>query len=152
METIFGQFLGGRRALGLLLLRLAAGAAFTVHGWGKVSSPGGMFHWMPPAAGIPGFFQFLAALSEFGGGMALIVGLLTPLACFGIACTMLVALFKVHFPRHDPFIAHAGPSFELALEYLAVALCILLAGPGAFSLDALIFGRRRAAIYASPRL
>jgi len=43
-------------------------------------------------ASVPGFLQGLAALSEFGGGLALIAGLLTPLAAFGIACTMVVAV------------------------------------------------------------
>lgn len=110
------------------------------HGWGKIQKP---FSWMPPDAPIPGFLQFLAALSEFGGGLALIIGLLTPIAAFGIACTMAFATFGVHMSAGHPFVATSGgPSYELAAIYLAAALLIILTGPGRYSLDALLFGKK----------
>jgi putative oxidoreductase len=143
MKSLFGNFLSGRWAVGLLLLRAVTGAAFALHGWMKITGPVGMFHW-GDGMGIPKVFQFLAVAAEFGGGLGLIVGLLTPIASFGIICTMLVALFKVHLPAGHPFVSMGGPSYELAAVYLANALAILLLGPGAFSLDALIFGRRLA--------
>ena len=59
-------------SIALLLLRVVMGLAFMYHGWGKIQSP---FSWMPPEAPIPGIFQFLAAISEFGGGLALILGM-----------------------------------------------------------------------------
>ena len=95
------------------------------------------------AAGPPAFLQGLSVLAEFGGGIALILGLLTPLASFGLTCNMLVALFMVHLQMGHPFVASGkgGPSFEPALDYLAAAVCILIAGPGCISLDALLFGR-----------
>src|SRR6218665_1102626 len=77
-----------RLATALLLLRLMAGIALMSHGFGKIQAP---FSWMGPDAPIPGFLLFLAALSEFGGGLALVLGLLVPLASFGIICTMAVA-------------------------------------------------------------
>ncbi|PWB78822.1 MAG: DoxX family protein, partial [Holophagae bacterium] len=73
--------------LALLLVRVVAGFAFMLHGWGKIQNA---FGWMGPDAFAPGIFQALAALSEFGGGLAWILGLLTPLASLGIACTMAV--------------------------------------------------------------
>lgn len=122
---------------GLLILRFVAGLAFMLHGYGKIQDP---FNWMGPEAGIPGFLQALAALSEFGGGLAWILGLLTPLASFGLACTMGVALHMHAFVRHDPFVSQGkGGSFEPAAGYLAVALLLLLAGPGRYSLDRMIF-------------
>jgi putative oxidoreductase len=81
--------------------------------------------------------------SEFGGGLALILGLLTPLAMFGLACTMLVAIFTVHVPAGDPFVARGGGrSYELAALYLGVAVMMVLTGPGTYSLDAKLFGRK----------
>jgi putative oxidoreductase len=92
-------------SVGLLLLRLAMGAAFIFHGWPKIQHP---FGWMGPDASVPGVLQFLAALSEFGGGMALILGLLTRLAALGIGATMTVAITTVHLPHGDPFVAATG--------------------------------------------
>ncbi len=124
---------------GLLILRIVAGLAFMYHGWGKIQTP---FNWMPAEAGIPGIFQALAAVAEFGGGLAWILGLLTPLFSFGLACTMTVATWMHAVIRHDPFVASKPDemSFEPASVYLCVALLLLLAGPGCFSLDRLIFG------------
>ena len=96
---------------------------------------------------VPGILQALAALSEFGGGLALILGLLTPLAAVGIACTMVVAVAMVHLPHGHSFVGSRGePSFELAAGYLATVFLLLLIGPGALSLDALLFGQRRRSI------
>lgn len=124
-----------RTSYGLLVLRLIAGLAFIFHGWGKIQSP---FSWMPPEAGVPSFLQFLAALSEFGGGICWILGLLTPLASLGILCTMAVAAYMHAIVRGDPFVGPGG-SYELATVYIAVALLLILAGPGRFSLDKKIF-------------
>ncbi len=128
-------------SMALLLLRLVVGLAFVFHGWGKIQNP---FGWMPPDAPIPGFFQFLAALSEFGGGIAWILGLLTPLASLGIGITMAVATSMHMFVMKDPFVnLTGGHSYEIALVYLVIAILILTLGPGKFSLDAKIFGQRR---------
>ena len=128
-------------SIALLLLRLIVGTAFVLHGWGKIQNPLG---WMGPEATIPGFFQFLAAISEFGGGIALIVGLLTPLASLGIGSTMTVAVYLHMIVRHDPFVSKGGgASYEPALVYLGIVLLILALGPGTFSLDAKLFGERR---------
>ncbi len=124
----------------LLLLRSVAGLAFMFHGWRKIQNP---FSWMGPDGFAPGIFQALAAISEFGGGLAWILGLLIPLASLGIACTMAVA-FVVHaFMRGDPFVAMGGgPSYELAALFFCIALLLMAVGPGRFSLDRKIFGRR----------
>jgi len=116
------------------------------HGWYKIQSPSGAFGWMGPEAPVPSVLQGLAVLTEFGGGLAVILGLLTPLASLGIACTMIVALAMVHIPHGDPFVGQPGkPSFELAACYLANVILFLLIGPGILSLDGLLFGGRTAA-------
>jgi putative oxidoreductase len=129
----------GKGAVAILLLRLVAGLAFIQHGWPKIQQA---FTWMGPEAAVPGFLQALAALSEFGGGMALVLGVLTRLAALGIACTMLVAIFMVHVPKGDPFVGRGG-SYELAAVYLAIMLVLLLRGAGQLSLDALLCRKRR---------
>ena len=135
---------------GLLLLRLVVGLAFMFHGYGKIQSP---FGWMGPDAKVPGFFQMLAAVSEFGGGLAWMLGLLTPLASFGLACTMAVAAWTHAVVLGDPFVAQGpgGGSYELASVYLAIAILLLLAGPGRFSMDRLLFGEKTSAATASGR-
>ena len=60
------------------------------HGWGKIQHA---TSWMGPTSPIPGWAQACAAVGEFGGGLGLILGLLTPLAAFGIASTMVGAFF-----------------------------------------------------------
>lgn len=119
-----------RVSTGLFLLRLVTGIAFILHGAPKIASP---FAWMPTEAGIPGFLQALAALAEFGGGIALVIGLLVPLASIGLVLTMAVAVF-FHAAKGDGFVQ----GYELALVYLVISLLLFLAGPGKFSLDHVI--------------
>ena len=140
---LYGPFIGGRAAAGLFALRLAAGAALMFHGWAKIHNPTG---WMGPASTVPGFMQALAAVAEFGGGLALVLGLLTTIAAFGIVCDMVGALALVHVPHGDPFVGMGGPSMELAILYLGMGLLFMLAGPGSWSLDALFFDHGRVAV------
>jgi putative oxidoreductase len=138
-DLVYGDFVGGRGGVGLLALRIVAGLGFMFHGWGKIQDPMG---WMGPDSGIPGFFQALAAISEFGGGLAWILGALMPLASFGLLCTMAVAVHYHAVIKGDPFVGFEG-SYEPALIYLCIALLFLLQGPGQYSVDALILGRKR---------
>lgn len=123
----------------LLLLRLVAGLAFIYHGWGKIQAP---FSWMGPDASVPGIFQFLAALSEFGGGIAWMIGLVTPLASLGLFFTMAVATHMHAIVKGDPFVSQGGGSYELALLYLVIAIVLIVLGPGKFSADHFAFGPR----------
>lgn len=140
MSKLFPPFLSGTRAVGLLFLRLTMGTAMVLHSLTKITKP---FAWMDrpgqPPSPVPDILQALAALSEFGGGMALILGLLTPIAAFGIMCTMFVAAFS-HIQRGDPFVGREG-SWESAGLYFVLSLMVILTGPGILSLDALLFGR-----------
>jgi len=126
--------------IAFLTARFVAGLGLMLHGGSKIQNP---FAWMGENAFAPGIFQALAALSEFGGGAALMLGLLTPLASLGIGATMCVAIYSHAVMRGDPFVAKGGaPSFELAAVYLVLSLVFLALGPGKLSLDRAIFGLR----------
>lgn len=129
-----------RVSVGLLILRLVAGLAFIFHGYGKITNP---FGWMPAESGVPGILQALAAVSEFGGGIAWMLGILTPLASFGLACTMAVAVWMHAVVLRDPFVPQGpGSSYELVSIYLCIAVLLLLSGPGRISLDRAVFGKK----------
>lgn len=121
---------------GVLLLRVFVGLAFVGHGTQKLF---GWFGGYGPQ-GTGGFFAskgfrngvamaVLAGLSEAGGGALLALGLVTPLACLGIAIVMLNAIGSVTFKRGFML------GSELELTYLVVAVALAATGPGRFSLD-----------------
>jgi putative oxidoreductase len=132
---------GLRPALGLLVLRVFVGAAFVAHGWPKIKDPLG---WMGPDPPFPSVLVLLAAIAEFVGGIALILGAATPVAALLLAATMFVAVFVIHLPAGDPFLLpKEGPRrfYELAAVYLAANVTLLLVGPGRFSVDAALAGK-----------
>lgn len=130
---------GLRVDVAFLLVRLVVGIAFMKHGIGKIQNPMG---WAGPESQIPGIFLALAAIAEFFGGMALILGLLTRLASFGIACTMFVAVYMHSIVRGDPFISKGAGSYELASVFMIIAIMFILAGPGGMALDKRVFGSK----------
>lgn len=125
------------RDYAILLLRVWLGSMMVVHGWGKVFGGVGKLTERVASMGfpLPEFFAWSAALSEFGGGILLILGLFTRPAAFLVFCTMFVAGFIRHLD--DPF----GKK-ELALTYLVMAVVVLIAGPGKAALDRVLFGHR----------
>ena len=122
-----------RTSIGLLLMRLVFGLGMAIHGFPKIQNPTA---WA--GEGFPAFLQLLAAVSEFGGGIAWILGALIPLASFGIFCTMAVAVHMHAIIKGDPFVGKDG-SYEIALFYLIFAVVMILTGPGKFSVDQYLF-------------
>ena len=126
-------------AFGLLILRLVVGLTVAGHGaqklFGVWGGPG-MNGWtqvvqrlrMRPARPL----AWIAALSEFGGGLLLALGLLSPLGSLAIIGAMLVAIATVHLSKGF-WVSKGGFEFNLTLIGAAAALAIT--GPGAFSLD-----------------
>jgi putative oxidoreductase len=120
---------------GLLILRLVLGIIFFAHGAQKVL---GWFGGSGLAvtvqfmgrSGIPAPLAYLAAFTEFLGGTAVLIGLLARLASLGLAVNMLVAIFKVHLPNG----LFAPKGFEFPLALLAIALALVLMGPGRIAL------------------
>ncbi len=125
--------------ISLLALRAILAAVFIAHGgqkifgwWGGPGLQGFVEHLQQ--TGIPIFLAYLAAFTEFFGGIALLIGLLTRLASLGLLIVMAVAVFTVHF-KNGFFAQNRG--YEYPLTLLVIAFSLLLTGPGCFSLDAL---------------
>lgn len=126
--------------IGLTILRVVLGVIFIMHGGQKLFVYGfdgvaGSFAKM--GLPLPGLVGPAISLIEFFGGIALVLGLLTRLAAFGVGATMIGAILTVHLAAG--FFAPAGYEFNLSL--LAAAATLVLTGAGPFSVDA-ILGRR----------
>lgn len=77
---------------------------------------------------------WFVAVTEFGGGLALALGLLTRLAAFGLLAIMGVAVWKVHW-QNGLFLPGG---FEYNLMIGAACLALILMGGGAVALDRLV--------------
>ncbi|SDL62842.1 DoxX family protein [Tessaracoccus oleiagri] len=127
--------------VGLAVLRIALGLIFAAHGWQKfnewtIAGTTAAFGDM----GIPmaGIAAPLVATVELVGGIALILGVLSRPVALLLALDMIGALLMVHLP-FGMFVANNGVELVLALG--AGAAAIALIGPGAFSVDKVLFGR-----------
>jgi putative oxidoreductase len=134
----------------LLILRLFVGVCFVRHGWPKLRN---LRTWAT-ALKTPAWLCFLSAASMVGGGLFLILGLLTPLAALAILVSMAYAVVLeirsgLPFIAPDPFQIPAGdyagpmgvgepPSWEKAAMYVVMCLVLIGCGGGPLSLDALL--------------
>lgn len=128
--------------LGLLILRLVLGGIFLGHGSQK------LFGWFG-GGGIKGTTAFMrqmgarpaalwawiATASEFGGGLLVLLGFLTPLGSLGIAAAMMVAIIQVLWEKG---FWNLKGGYEYALLNLTAALALGMTGPGAYSLDGVL--------------
>ena len=116
----------------LLTLRLVAGVIFVMHGYGKLfGNAPGMEMFTKMVAGLhfpmPVVFAYLAACSEFFGGLALLLGLAPRVASFFLAVVMLVAFFGAK--------GGALPKGDVDLALLAIVLALGLLGHGKYALS-----------------
>jgi putative oxidoreductase len=118
VQRFISNFVGGRPAFGLLFIRIAAGTALIVDGKVRVHD------------GEP-LFSLILGLLEVANGASLIVGLWTPVA--GILSVALSVSEILVF--HDTLC----PAILLA----SMGLGLAFVGPGALSIDALLFGLKR---------
>jgi|TARA_R100001443_G_scaffold114759_1_gene131180 putative oxidoreductase len=82
---------------------------------------------------FPIFLSYIAAFSEIAGSWALIVGLGARLGALSIVGTMSIAIY--HAVMTSGFNIYL---LELLGLYWGGAICVLLCGPGMFSIDELI--------------
>ena len=119
LDSIFGPY----KKYATLVLRLVVAYVFIVHGWGKLTGIAGTAGFFGKL-GIPlaTFFAWIVAIVEFGGGILVLVGVLTRISSLLLAVTMLVAI-----------LLHEG-GFELELTLLAMSVGLMLLGNGPLSI------------------
>jgi putative oxidoreductase len=128
--------------IAILLLRVTIGIILFGAGAGKVFSWFGGFglqmtlHYFAQM-GFSAPLAYLSTFTELIGGLLLILGLLTRPAAFAVMINMIVATV-VTLPKGF-FVGMAAYPFTLAI----VAFVILLTGPMAYSIDALLFRKQQ---------
>ena len=116
------------------LLRMAATAIFIPHGAQKLL---GMFG---GSGTVPMFSQmWVAGVLELFGGALMLLGLFTRPVAFVLSGEMAVAYYLAHFPRGRWPILNGG---ELAVLFCFIWLFFAAAGPGPWSVDAIVRRRR----------
>jgi len=116
----------------LALLRITSALIFMEHGLMK------LFHFPAAHPGVPDplpALLFVAAIIEVAGGVLIATGLLTRIAAFICSGQMAAAYFMAHAPKSFWPALNQGDS---AILFSFVFLYLTFAGPGAWSLDALL--------------
>jgi putative oxidoreductase len=128
----------------LLVLRVFIGGCFVVHALGKLGVVGtgsmaGFVAWLH-AEGVPypAVQARLAMLAELLGGTCLALGLLARPACLVLLVTMVVAA-RVGHKGAGYLITNDPPGAEYTINLAVVCFALAWTGPGALSLDALLF-------------
>lgn len=120
----------------LTLFRVTVGIVMVAHGWSKLTD---VDAWVGNLEGMgvpaPEIAVWLAIAGELGGGLGLIVGLLTPVAALGVFFAMLTAILSVHI---DNGLMAKDGGFEYPLTVMMAAAFFVARGGGPFSLDALV--------------
>lgn len=121
--------------LALLVMRVALGAIMIAHGAQKVFGGMQATEKIVSGIGFPWWTAFLVAAAELGGGILVLLGLLTRLGALAICVEMGVAIAKVHWPH-----GLKGPQgFEFPLACAAIAFALIFFGAGPIALDSVLF-------------
>ncbi|WP_273851753.1 DoxX family protein [Guptibacillus spartinae] len=120
---------------GLIVLRLALGLIFTVHGFDKfaggIENTAGFFE----SIGISGGLAYVVATIELIGGILMILGLGTRVVAAFFIVVMLGAIVTVK--SGTGFIG----GYELDLALLGMSLALLISGGGTISVDSKLFSK-----------
>lgn len=131
-------------SIGLLILRIVAGAVFAAHGAQKVfefTLPGTVEAFTAMGAPLPAVTGPAIALLELVGGALLILGVLTRPVALLLAADMVGAIALVHLPA-GLWVDGGGVEFVAVLG--AAALALAFTGAGSVSGDRLLLrGRLR---------
>jgi putative oxidoreductase len=121
------------QGLGALVMRLVLGIIMVAYGYTKIIPSGALYTFAHNVTRmhLPLWLGYVAAFTEFFGGMLIFIGLLTRVAALMTAVDMAVAVIKVHL--HGGVV---GPnSFSLPLALFAIALMLVFTGSGWLGLD-----------------
>ena len=128
--------------IALTIIRSGIGALFIGHGFLKIYRGKKELIWTGQQMknlGIdfaPLFWGICAMLSEFVGGMCLMLGLCTRIAAFFLSSTMIVAIIY-HFKNGDSYGYYSFP-----MSQLVVFIAFIIAGGGIYSLDHILMIKR----------
>jgi len=130
IQTLFGSDAN----LASLVLRLAVGILFIVHGYPKLTSQRKMGAEFMKSTGMPTWMASFAGVAEFFGGLALILGLLTPVISLLFVLWMISTTWFAKAKLHKKL--QGGYEFDISL--LAASLAIVILGSGIYSIDHLL--------------
>jgi len=132
------KFLDRLHPLALLALRVALGAVMIAHGAQKAFGGMPRFMGMLQSMGIPPILAYLTTAAELGGGILLVLGLLTRFAALSIVIDMLVAIGKVHL-KNGLMSSGGKAGYEFPMMCGVVAFALIFLGAGPISLDEAFF-------------
>lgn len=133
----------------LLAIRLYWGWQFCLSGWGKLFNHQNVTSFFISLdIPLPGMSAWLVAVTEFVGGLCLLLGFGTRLAALPLICAMVVALLTDDIDKVKMLLSDSGKLITATpFSYLLASVILLVFGPGVFSMDYLLarrFGRGRA--------
>ena len=124
--------LAGTVDIVLLIVRVVLGVIMIYYGWPKMKDPAKNAGDFASIGFKPGWFWGSVVLVvEFGGGVLIILGLLTPIAAALFGFEMLTGSIWKATKARKPFV-----DWSYDVQLLALCLLLLAVGPGAFSIDA----------------
>lgn len=130
----------------LIFLRLGLATVFFAHGsqqlfgWFGGNGPRHTVSNWKERYGIPTPIGAVGIFTESVGSFTMLLGFLTRPFALGLMIFMAVAIWKAHW-QHGFFLAHRGGEgngIEFCLMLFIMALALLVAGGGAFSIDLLL--------------
>lgn len=127
------------KPLAQIALRWGLAIVFAYHGLPKLFTHRAQFLTLFPKLGFPAYFVYLSGCLEVAGSCLLVVGLFTRLIALLLTAEMVAVISRVSLARGG-VLAVANYQLELALAIGAFALMVI--GPGAVSIDRLLFGSK----------
>jgi putative oxidoreductase len=129
---MFTSLFGVGQDLAAFVLRIGLGIAFIVHGYPKLNKQArkGTGDWLK-SMGIPAIFGSVAGVAEFFGGIALLIGFLTPIVAALFVIWMLALIWLSLAKIKKKFVG----GWELDFLLLISSLALVSLGSGLLSVD-----------------